>query len=113
MVDLSLIEVGQTFHVRLTAKASTYNEIAGPPSEFTTSIGAYMRGSLKLGGAVLEFSGLDVIDTPIPLPQSPAEDQIYVVPASSTGGANPAAGVIQFESTNYAMLENGHPRLSA
>ena len=76
VVDLSLIEVGQTFHVRLTAKASTYNEIAGPPSEFPTSIGAYMRGSLKLGGAVLEFSELDVIGMPIPLPQSPAEDQI-------------------------------------
>jgi len=107
VVDLSRIAVGQTFHVRVFAKASTFNIIAGPPSEFPTSVGAYLRESLKPGGAMLAFSGLDVVDTPIPMPLPPPGDQIFVVPESCSGGANPGAGSIQFDSANYSILENG------
>ncbi len=107
-VNISSIGVGETFHVRVTAKASAYNLIAGPPSERRTSVGAYLRESLAIGGGILEFSGLELVDTPLPLPEPPPTEE-YVLPVVCAGSPSPAAGSIQFTAPGYSMLESGSP----
>ena len=63
-VDLSSVDVGETFHLRITTTAYAHNAIAGPPSEGPNSAGAYFNTTGRL--PVLDFAGLDTLETPDP-----------------------------------------------
>jgi uncharacterized delta-60 repeat protein len=116
-IDLSGIEVGQVFHVRLLARAIVWNLIAGPPSEAPTAVGAYLRESLTPGGPLpgggggsFEFSGLEPTDTPVPLPgsnqNSSGPPPVQPAPCVPGPGPSAAAGTVQFSASNYATLES-------
>jgi hypothetical protein len=105
-VDLSSIAVGKAFHVRFHAWAYAHNRIAGPPSEFETAAGAYLNlGPLHPAGVILEFAGLEVIDTPSPLPTA-ADDPVPPAGCVPGPGPNPAAGVIEFSAPTYSIAES-------
>ncbi|HEU5136930.1 MAG TPA: hypothetical protein VFU13_17410, partial [Steroidobacteraceae bacterium] len=108
-VDLSRIEVGDAFHVRLEASALVWNLIAGSSSEAPSSMGAYLRESLASGGPLpggsggsFEFTGLQPTDTPVPLPGSSGNSSgpAPVQPAPCVPGPGPSAeaGTVQFSA---------------
>jgi uncharacterized delta-60 repeat protein len=105
-VDLSSIAVGKAFTLKINTTASAYNRIAGPPSEFATSVGAFLRDPLTIGGASLATTGLLRTDTQNPvlgveLPETPAACLPGPVP-------DPAAGMLQFSAASYRMAESSH-----
>ncbi|HEX3141720.1 MAG TPA: hypothetical protein VHQ87_16820, partial [Rhizobacter sp.] len=93
-VDLSRLNVGDDFRVvtRLVASASNAR---GRES----AVAAYLRDPAKVGGSVMNFTGLlpvadDAPNTPVLRPAAPC-----------TTGPDAAAGVLQFNAANYALLE--------
>ena len=63
-VDLSALDVGQAFTLQSVALVETYNRIGGPPSEFPSSVSAFLRDPQSSGGTAVSFSGLEPIDDP-------------------------------------------------
>lgn len=109
-VDLSSIDVGERFVLRIVLNAFARNLIAGPPSELPTSAGAYLNivdadagqgggGSLTL----VNSTGLDPADVPTPFPDPPP---VLVPPAPCVPGPG-AAGTLQFSAAGYSVSEAG------
>lgn len=101
-VDLSSIDVGETFVVRLTATARAHNRLGGPPSELPTSAGAYMNFEDPSGGGGSLFitDGLQQVDTPVDVPDPPP----LVLPPLPCD-QNVGAGVLQFSAATYTTPE--------
>ena len=99
-VDLSSVEVGEVFHLRITTTAHAHNAIAGPPSEGPNSAGAYFNTT---GRPVVEFAGLGTLATADPLPSAgtPA-----IAVACPSGTPDPQAGVLEFDAATYSRLES-------
>jgi uncharacterized delta-60 repeat protein len=100
-VDLSRLKVGDDFRVvtRLVATASNKRGRE-------TAVAAYLRDPAKVGGSVMNFTGLlpvadDAPNTPTLRPAAPC-----------TTGPDPAAGVLQFNAASYALLEGPFAALS-
>jgi uncharacterized delta-60 repeat protein len=101
-VDLSSVDVGQAFTLQSSAIATTYNRIAGPPSEFGTSATAFLRDPQGVDGTAVTFTGLEPTDTTILEP--PAEEPVE--PAPCTSGAPGDGGTLQFSSDRYTIVES-------
>ena len=107
-VDLSSLNVGQAFHIRIKATAYAHNRLGGPPSERPTGAGAYINledpSGSGGGGSLFLTSGLKEIDPPaedfdpppVPIPPLPC-------------GSNPGAGVLQFSAATYSTPERDAP----
>ena len=80
-VDLSSLDVGQAFTLQSFAMATTYNRIAGPPSEFGTSATAFLRDPQGINGTAVTFAGLEPTESSILEP--PAEDVVSPTALSS------------------------------
>ena len=63
-IDLSSVDVGQAFTLESFVEAETYNRIAGPPSEFGSSVSAFLRDPQSINGTTVTFSGLEPIEVP-------------------------------------------------
>lgn len=101
-VDLSSIAVGDVFHLRITTTAYAHNVIAGPPSEGSTSAGAYFNTAGRF--PVLAFAGLGTVETQDPLP--PSSDTPAIAIACPSGTPDPQAGVLEFDASVYSRLES-------
>jgi uncharacterized delta-60 repeat protein len=102
-VDLSSVEVGQAFTLQSDATATTYNRIAGAPSEFGTSASAFLRDPQGIGGTTVSFDGLEPTDDPGVAP--PAEEPVTPAPCTTDPSPDPAAGVLQFSADAYTIAE--------
>ncbi len=103
-VDLSSVAVGEAFTLTVETSAHTYNRVAGPPSEFTSSVGAYLRDPLQIGGSTLIARGLEASSNlQLPLPA-----EAPVTPAACVPGPapDPAAGVLQFSAASFSSRES-------
>lgn len=99
-VDLSSIDVGETFLIRITANAHAHNRVGGPPSERPSSAGAYINFEAGSGiGSLFTTDGLEQVDTP-DVPDPPP----LVLPPLPCG-SNPGAGVLQFSAATYTTAE--------
>jgi len=111
-LDLSRIETGDVFHVRVVVTATAWNFISGAPSELPTASGAYFRESLEPGGppsgggGSFEFTDLEPQDTPVPLPEAdPISILLPPAPCVPGPGPNPAAGTLQFSVAEFVTRE--------
>ena len=100
-VDLSSVDVGETFHLRIMTTAYAHNAIAGPPSEGPNSAGAYFNTTGRL--PVLDFAGLDTLETP-DAPVFAGTPATAV--ACPSGVPDPQAGVLEFSAATYSRLES-------
>ena len=106
-VDLSSVEVGESFLIRIKANAHAHNRLGGPPSERPTAAGAYInfeQPSASGAGSLFLTNGLQQVD-------APAEDfdppPIAFPPLPC--GSNPGAGVLQFSAATYTTPERDAP----
>ena len=94
-IDLSSVGVGEVFFVE------THLDVFTKGLGRESGIGAYLRDPAKVGGAQMNFTGLELTNVELP-PSTP----IGVTPPVPCGnGPDPAAGVLQFNAANYTMLE--------
>jgi uncharacterized delta-60 repeat protein len=109
-IDLSSVDIGEAFTVRTIALAETWDHIAGPPSEFPTSVTAYFRDPAQIGGTSIVTSGLQQI-APVVLPPP---DLRVTEPAACTSqpNPNPAAGTLQFSAAAFTTSEANGGRTS-
>ena len=107
-VDLSSLNKGQSFQIRIKARAYAHNRLGGPPSERPTSAGAYINFEAPSGGggggALFASSGLGEADVPLDDPDPPP---IPFPPLPC--GSNPGAGVLQFSAAAYTTWEGNSP----
>lgn len=106
-VDLSSIDVGQSFRIRITANAHAHNRLGGPPSERPTAAGAYINFEAPSGsgaGSLFVTTGLGQADVPADDPDPPP---IPFPPLPC--GSNPGAGVLQFSAATYTTPERDTP----
>ena len=106
-VDLSSINVGQSFQIRIKANAHAHNRLGGPPSERPVSAGAYINfeaPSGSGGGSLFVTTGLGEADVPLDDPDPPP---IPFPPLPC--GSNPGAGVLQFSAATYTTPERDSP----
>lgn len=106
-VDLSSIDVGQSFRIRITANAHAHNRLGGPPSERPTAAGAYINFEAPSGsgaGSLFLTTGLGQADVPADDPDPPP---IPFPPLPC--GSNPGAGVLQFSAATYTTPERDTP----
>jgi len=105
-VDVSDLLLGDEFTLEMVATAATQNNLGGSLFDCRGGyISAFLRDPAGFGGGTIEFSGLEPSNNPVPgtgvaplLPPAPC------VPGP---GPNPAAGVLQFETSNYESDEGG------
>lgn len=106
-VDLSSINVGQSFQIRIKATAYAHNRLGGPPSERPTGAGAYINFEDPSGsgaGSLFVTTGLGQADVPLDDPDPPP---IPFPPLPC--GSNPGAGVLQFSAATYTTPERDSP----
>lgn len=109
-VDLSAVETGHRFTIRVATHAATYNRAAISVSEIgseaETAASAYLRDPATFGGTIVTTTGLTAIDTPLPLQEPPDSP---VAPASCVPGPapDPQAGVLQFSQADFTIVEGG------
>ena len=107
-VDLSSLNVGQSFQIRIKATAYAHNRLGGPPSERPTSAGAYINFEAPAGGggggSLFVTTGLGEADVPADDPDPPP---IPLPPLPC--GSNPGAGVLQFSAATYTTPERDSP----
>lgn len=106
-VDLSSLNVGQSFLIRIKANAHAHNRLGGPPSERPTSAGAYINfetPSASGAGSLFVTTGLGQADVPADDPDPPP---IPFPPLPC--GSNPGAGVLQFSAATYTTPERDSP----
>lgn len=94
-VDITQVDSGQEFTLRIVAKATTYN-VAKRESYVT----AYLRDPAGIGGTEISFTGLTPTNNP--LPPRPL-GTFGEAPACTT--PNPGAGTIEFVATEYSTAE--------
>ena len=104
-VDLSSVDVGAEFTIRIDTFAKTYNRRGGGAESICerSSVSAFLRDPQEIGGATIEISGLEPTNRPLPAPP----DQVLVPPAACVPGPGPNAdaGVLQFDAPSYAIDE--------
>jgi uncharacterized delta-60 repeat protein len=106
-VDLSSLNVGQAFQIRIKATAYAHNRLGGPPSERPTGAGAYINFepfSASGAGSLFLTTGLGQADVPLDDPDPPP---IPFPPLPC--GSNPGAGVLQFSAATYTTPERDTP----
>jgi hypothetical protein len=94
-VDLSEVGLNQTFYVESGVAATAITERLRE-----SAVRALLRDPARIGGTVMNVTGLELLDTVPSLPRAP---QAPPVPCST--GPNPAAGVLQFSAPVYQALE--------
>ena len=92
-IDLTAVEVGETFTVQSFATATAYNRIGGPPSEFESSATAFLRDPQGIDGTTLQFAGLE----PTAPPTGAVDDDDVQEPAPCPA-PDPTAGAISFDA---------------
>jgi uncharacterized delta-60 repeat protein len=104
-VDLSSVLKGEEFTLRADAIAETNNRRGGgfDGECQTSSVHAFLRDPLEIGGATLTTTGLTPTNRPLPAPPT----RVLVEPASCVPGPGPnaEAGVLQFDAASYAIDE--------
>ncbi len=100
-VDLSRLDTDDDFRVIASVFAYAVNH-RGRES----AIGAFVRDPARTGGAAMNFTGLEPVDDASP------PDSIERPAAPCSTGPDPAAGVLQFSSETYALLEAPFAALS-
>jgi uncharacterized delta-60 repeat protein len=101
-VDLSSIDIGQVFTVQAFALATAYDRISGPPSEFGSSVSAFLRDPQGADGTSIEFTGLvpiDVLGLDAP-PDAPVDP--LPCPPDATG----EPGTLQLSANSYTVGES-------
>lgn len=103
-VDLSSIDVGEEFTIRIDTFAKTYNRRGGGAVADcqASAVNAFLRDPQEIGGATIEISGLEPTNRPLPAPP----DQVLVAPEACVPGPGPSADarVLQFDAPSYAFL---------
>jgi uncharacterized delta-60 repeat protein len=94
-VDLSRLDVGDAFRVNTTIVARAVN---GSGRE--SAVAAYVRDPARVGGAAMNFSGLEAVDT-TDAPPPALRPKAGACPGVPTA----AAGTLQFSATTFAVLE--------
>jgi uncharacterized delta-60 repeat protein len=94
-IDLSSVGVGEVFFVE------TFLDVFAEGRGRESGIGAYLRDPARVGGAQMNFTGLEPTNAVLP-PSTPTG---VSPPVPCSGGADPAAGVLQFSAPTYTMLE--------
>jgi hypothetical protein len=108
-LDLSAVDVGQTFEVVIKALATTYNRanspVGGAGSEFETNALAFLRDPATFGGTTVTTNGLTPVATPLPLA---TRVEAPVEPAACVPGPapDPEAGTLQFGAATFASSES-------
>jgi uncharacterized delta-60 repeat protein len=102
-IDLSSVAIGEEFTLRSEIFAAAQNRRGGGSAGDCEESGvqAYIRDPLEMGGATLEFSGLE--PTNRPLLTVPAE--VPEEPAACTPDPEPS-GTIQFSASSFMVAEN-------
>ena len=105
-VDLSSVGVGEEFTVRIDTYAEAKNRKGGGSQDdcLATFASAYLRDPSEIGGGtLLETSGLE--PTNRPLPEPPVGN--FVEPAACVPGPGPlaGAGTLQFDAASYRIDE--------
>ena len=107
-VNLSSVDVGESFTVLVETYASTYNRAAGAVSgqdaEFETAVNTWLRDPATIGGTTVTTTGLTPIATPLPLVE-PVEPVAEPAPCVPGPGPDPAAGLIQFSAATFTQAE--------
>ena len=101
-VDLSQVEVGQAFTMQAFALATAYDRISGPPSEFGSSVSAFLRDPQGADGTTIEFTGLEPID--VAGLDAPALGILDPVPCPPDATGDP--GTLQFSADSYSVGES-------
>jgi len=102
-VDVSSLDIGEEVTLNSVIHASATNRRGGGAPGDCEGSGAlaYLRDPLEVGGATIEFDGLEPTNRPLPVPPLTA-----VEPAPCAGGmAAPEAGVLQFDSAAFSIGE--------
>lgn len=101
-VDISSVEVGEEFTLEVNTFARTYDRrMANGDTRFGSTVFSYLRDPLEVGGGQLQTMGLTRVAGPLterPLPP-------LVTPVDCAGGADPAAGTLQFSTAASAVGE--------
>ena len=101
-VDLSTIELGQAFTVQAFALATAYDRISGPPSEFGSSVSAFLRDPQGADGTSVEFTGVEPID--VPGLDAPADAPVDPLPCPADATGDP--GTLQLSADSYTTGES-------
>ena len=106
-VDLSSVGVGQEFTLRIDTHARAYNRrpnltVEVSDIETFSTVSAFLRDPLEIGGAMLHTTGLTRTDDPVfdPAPLDP----VAPVPCPS-GTPDPVAGALQLSAPGYEIGE--------
>ena len=102
-IDLTGVEVGETFTVQSRAFATAYNRIGAPPSEFESSATAFLRDPQDIDGTTLEFSGLE----PTAPPTGEVDDDDIEEPAPCPA-PDPTAGIISFDAAEAPAVSEAN-----
>ena len=94
-VDLSRLNIGDEFLVKTKVIARAAN---GRGRE--SAVAAYVRDPARVGGAAMNFSGLELADAGGVLPPA-----VRSRAAACPGVPNPAAGTLQFSAATFSVLE--------
>ncbi|HEY6544886.1 MAG TPA: Calx-beta domain-containing protein [Dokdonella sp.] len=107
-VDLSTVQTGHRFTVRVAARASTYNRsavsVGGIGSEAGSAASAYLRDPATFGGTEVTTAGLTAIDTPLPIVE-PDDSPVTPAPCVPGPAPDPAAGLLQFSQAEFTIAE--------
>lgn len=95
-VDISKVKEGEEFTVLVVANAWTYNL-----SRRESYLAAFFRDPASLGGSMVQFTGLEPTNRPLPRPQL----GIFGAAPPCTV-PNPAAGTLQFSRIAYETGES-------
>jgi uncharacterized delta-60 repeat protein len=105
-VDLSTVGDQEEFTLEVNTTAEAFNR-NGSATTFDcrmSSVSAFLRDPLEIGGTTLTIAGLEPTNKPLPAPPpTPA----LVEPASCVPGPGPKpeAGVLQFDAATYTIDE--------
>jgi uncharacterized delta-60 repeat protein len=94
-VDISQVDSGQEFTMRIVATATTYNV-----AHRETFVSAHLRDPAGGNGTTLSFTGLTPTNNPLPPPSFATFGQ-----APACGTPNPAAGTLQFAGSAFRTAE--------
>ncbi len=101
-IDISSVPVGEEFTLEVNTFARTYDRrVANFDTRRGSTVFAYLRDPLEVGGSQLQTTGLTRVADP--LTESPPPPP--VAPVVCDGGPDPAAGTLQFSAPGSAIGE--------
>ena len=101
-VDISSVPVGEEFTLDINTFAKTIDHrVANFDTRRGSTVFAYLRDPLEVGGAQLQTTGLTRVPDPLTEPPLPAP----VAPVECDGGPDPDSGTLQFSTTASAIGE--------